>query len=69
MPDHDDIPLIEAPRWFTGSVARLTREQKVALARHFGFFEPMVLLVMGGIVLLLVLAIILPILNLNQLVQ
>jgi general secretion pathway protein F len=33
-----------------------------------GLFEPLVLLVMGGFVLLLVLAVILPILNLNQLV-
>lgn len=39
------------------------------IAVMLALFEPMVLLVMGGIVLLLVLAIILPILNLNQMVK
>jgi general secretion pathway protein F len=42
-------------------------QQRVAML--LGLFEPITLLVMGGIVLTIVLAILLPILNLNQLVQ
>ena len=41
-------------------------QQRVAIL--VGLFEPMTLLVMGGIVLTIVLAVLLPILNLNQLV-
>jgi general secretion pathway protein F len=49
--------------------AMMQRNVENRTAIVLGVFEPMVLLVMGGIVLLLVLAIILPILNLNQLVK
>ncbi|NCY24784.1 MAG: type II secretion system protein GspF [Alphaproteobacteria bacterium] len=49
-----------------GSIQQRDLENRIAVL--LGLFEPMVLLVMGGFVLLLVLAIILPILNLNQLV-
>jgi general secretion pathway protein F len=42
-------------------------QQRVTML--LGLFEPITLLVMGGIVLTIVLAILLPILNLNQLVQ
>lgn len=44
------------------------RDLETRLAVLLGVFEPLVILFMGGLVLLLVLAIILPILNLNQLV-
>lgn len=50
-----------------GAMTQRDVENRTAVL--LGLFEPLVLLVMGGIVLLLVLAIILPILNLNQLVQ
>lgn len=50
-----------------GVIGQRDLENRIAV--YLGLFEPMVLLVMGGLVLLLVLAIILPILNLNQLVQ
>jgi general secretion pathway protein F len=51
----------------TGSISQKDFESRVAVI--LGLFEPMVLLLMGVIVLLLVLAIILPILNLNQMVS
>lgn len=44
------------------------RDLENRMAVLLGLFEPLVILFMGGLVLLLVLAIILPILNLNQLV-
>lgn len=50
-----------------GGIQQRDLENRVAVL--LGLFEPLVLLVMGGMVLILVLAIILPILNLNQLVQ
>jgi general secretion pathway protein F len=50
-----------------GGIQQRDLQNRVAVL--LGLFEPLVLLVMGGLVLLLVLAIILPILNLNQLVQ
>lgn len=49
-----------------GGIQQRDLENRIAVL--LGLFEPMVLLVMGGFVLLLVLAIILPILHLNQLV-
>ena len=45
------------------------RETDAMLTNMLGIFEPMLILVMGGVVLLIVLSILLPILNLNQLVQ
>lgn len=45
------------------------RELETALKAFLGLFGPFLILVMGGIVLLIVLAILLPIFNLNQLVQ
>lgn len=50
----------------TGTMLQRDAENRIAFI--LGLFEPTVLLVMGGMVLLLVLAIILPILSLNQLV-
>ena len=45
------------------------RETDAMLSNMLGIFEPMLILIMGGVVLLIVLSILLPILNLNQLVQ
>lgn len=45
------------------------REVETLVAAMMGVFEPVLILVMGGVVLLIVLAILLPIFNLNQLVQ
>ncbi len=45
------------------------RETDAMLTNMLGIFEPMLILVMGAVVLLIVLSILLPILNLNQLVQ
>jgi general secretion pathway protein F len=39
------------------------------IATVLGLFEPMLILVMGAVVLIIVLAILLPIFDLNQLVQ
>ena len=50
-----------------GSLIQRDVENRIAVL--LGLFEPLVLLVMGGIVLLLVLAIILPTLSLNDLVK
>jgi general secretion pathway protein F len=50
-----------------GAMQQRDLESRIAVL--LGLFEPIILLVMGGIVLLLVLAIILPILGLNQMVQ
>lgn len=44
------------------------RETDSMLTSMLGIFEPVLILVMGGVVLLIVLSILLPILNLNQLV-
>ncbi len=44
------------------------RETDAMLTNMLGIFEPMLILIMGGVVLLIVLSILLPILNLNQLV-
>lgn len=45
------------------------RETDSMLTNMLGIFEPMLILIMGGVVLLIVLSILLPILNLNQLVK
>ena len=45
------------------------RETDSMMTAMLGIFEPMLILVMGGVVLTIVLSILLPILNLNQLVQ
>ena len=51
------------------SASQQERETDAMLTNILGLFEPMLILVMGGVVLLIVLSILLPILNLNQLVQ
>lgn len=45
------------------------RETNGMMSKMLGIFEPMLILIMGGVVLLIVLSILLPILNLNQLVN
>jgi general secretion pathway protein F len=45
------------------------REIETLIAAVLGLFEPLLILLMGGIVLIIVLAILLPIFDLNQLVQ
>lgn len=45
------------------------RETDAMITNMLGIFEPMLILIMGGVVLLIVLSILLPILNLNQLVS
>ena len=45
------------------------RELETMVAALMGLFEPFLILVMGGVVLLIVLAILLPIFDLNQLVR
>jgi general secretion pathway protein F len=45
------------------------REIETMIATVLGLFEPMLILVMGAVVLIIVLAILLPIFDLNQLVQ
>jgi general secretion pathway protein F len=45
------------------------RELQTLIAMLFGLLEPVLILVMGGVVLLIVLAIMLPIFELNQMVQ
>ncbi len=45
------------------------REIETLIAAVLGLFEPLLILVMGGVVLVIVLAILLPIFDLNQLVQ
>ncbi|MDD3762835.1 MAG: type II secretion system inner membrane protein GspF [Nevskiales bacterium] len=45
------------------------REVETLIAAVMGIFEPVLILVMGGVVLLIVMAILLPIFDLNQLVQ
>ena len=45
------------------------RETETLIAALLGIFEPVLILVMGGVVLVIVLAILLPIFDLNQLVR
>ncbi|HWS02811.1 MAG TPA: type II secretion system F family protein, partial [Gammaproteobacteria bacterium] len=45
------------------------REIEVMVATLLGLFEPLLIVVMGGLVLIIVLAILLPIFDLNQLVK
>lgn len=51
-----------------GAVAQ-EKEVETLLAAAMGIFEPVLILVMGGVVLAIVLAILLPIMDLNQLVR
>ncbi|NNJ84239.1 MAG: type II secretion system protein GspF, partial [Gammaproteobacteria bacterium] len=44
------------------------RELQTVLSAILGIFEPLLILIMGGIVLLIVIAVLLPIFDLNQLV-
>jgi general secretion pathway protein F len=44
------------------------REIESLVSTILGLFEPLLILIMGGVVLLIVLAILLPIFDLNQLV-
>ncbi len=48
--------------------SELERELDALVATLVGLVEPLVLLLMGGLVLMMVLAILLPIINLNNLV-
>lgn len=50
------------------SAASQERELESALSLFLGLFEPLMILIMGGVVLTIVIAILLPILDLNQLV-
>jgi len=45
------------------------REMETLISGLMGLFEPLLIISMGGIVLVIVLAILLPIFDLNQLVQ
>lgn len=45
------------------------RELEARIAMVMGVFEPLLILAMGGVVLIIVLAILLPIFELNQLVN
>ena len=45
------------------------REIETMIAAVLGLFEPLLILLMGGVVLIIVLAILLPIFDLNQLVK
>jgi general secretion pathway protein F len=45
------------------------RELEVLIATFMGLFEPLLIVAMGGIVLLIVLSILLPIINMNDLMQ
>jgi general secretion pathway protein F len=50
------------------AASALERELEARIAVLVGFFEPAMIVVMGGIVLVIVLAILLPIFDLNQLI-
>ncbi len=50
------------------AASALEREMEARLAVLVGFFEPAMIVIMGGIVLVIVLAILLPIFDLNQLI-
>jgi general secretion pathway protein F len=51
------------------AAANQEREMETLIAAVLGLFEPLLILVMGGLVLVIVLAILLPIFELNQLVR
>jgi general secretion pathway protein F len=51
------------------SAANQERELEMALGTMMGLFEPMMVVVMGGLVLTIVLAILLPIFDLNTMVR
>ena len=60
---HDLAPALDR------ASGELERELDALVATLVALVEPMVLLLMGGLVLMMVLAILLPIINLNNLVQ
>lgn len=51
------------------AAAQQERELEVLIATFMGLFEPLLIVFMGGIVLLIVLSILLPIINMNDLMQ
>jgi general secretion pathway protein F len=51
------------------SATNQERELEMTLGTVMGLFEPMMVIVMGGVVLLIVLAILLPIFDLNTMVR
>ncbi|ADH86923.1 type II secretion system inner membrane protein GspF [Desulfurivibrio alkaliphilus] len=51
------------------AAATQERETETVISATMGLFEPLMIVVMGGIILIIVLAILLPIFELNQLVQ
>ena len=51
------------------SAANQERELEMQLGTVMGLFEPLMVVVMGGLVLLIVLAILLPIFDLNTMVR
>ena len=57
------------PRTFEGRVVPAQRPPMTRIAVLLGVFEPALILIMGVIVLAIVLAILLPIFDLNQLVH
>ena len=51
------------------SASNQERELEMALTRSMALFEPLLVVIMGGLVLVIVLAVLMPIFNLNTLVN
>lgn len=51
------------------AAAQQERELELLIATFMGLFEPLLIVAMGGVVLLIVLSILLPIINMNDLMQ